>query len=87
LLFTIGKFAIGAYLGRSSATSAFGAAASLVIILLWVYYSAQILLLGAEFTRALVLRSGTRPPVASHARPVMPEERARQGLEPAPQSG
>jgi membrane protein len=51
LLFTLGRYLLGLYLGRSSTTSAFGAAGSLVVILLWVYYSSQILLLGAEFTR------------------------------------
>jgi membrane protein len=52
LLFTIGKFAIGLYLGKSNVGSAYGAAGSLVILLVWVYYSAQILLFGAEFTQA-----------------------------------
>ena len=50
LLFTIGKFLIGLYIGKSSVASGFGAAGSLVVILVWVYYSAQIFLLGAEFT-------------------------------------
>ncbi|HEX7438503.1 MAG TPA: YihY/virulence factor BrkB family protein, partial [Caldimonas sp.] len=50
LLFTVGKFLIGFYVGRSGVASGFGAAASLVVLLLWVYYSAQIFLLGAEFT-------------------------------------
>jgi membrane protein len=49
-LFEIGKFLIGFYLGNSSITSAYGAASSLAIILAWIYYSAQIFLLGAEFT-------------------------------------
>jgi membrane protein len=48
LLFSVGKWAIGAYLGHSTVTSAFGAAGSLVVLLIWVYYSAQILLFGAE---------------------------------------
>lgn len=52
LLFTIGKFLISLYLGSSSIASSYGAAGSLIIILLWVYYSAQLFLLGAEFTRA-----------------------------------
>lgn len=52
LLFTIGKYLIGLYLGRSSVASPYGAAGSLIVILLWVYYSAQILYFGAEFTHA-----------------------------------
>ena len=50
LLFEIGKFLIGLYLGTTSVASGFGAAGSLVVLLLWVYFSAQIFLLGAEFT-------------------------------------
>jgi membrane protein len=50
LLFTIGKTLIGLYLGKAGITSAFGAAGSLVVLLVWVYYSAQIFLLRAEFT-------------------------------------
>ena len=50
LLFAIGKFLIGLYIGRSSFASGFGAASSLIVVLLWMYYSAQIFLLGAEFT-------------------------------------
>jgi membrane protein len=51
LLFAIGKFLIGLYLGRTAASSSYGAAGSVVILLLWVYYSSQIVLIGAEFTR------------------------------------
>ncbi len=51
VLFTVGKFLIGFYLGSSGVTSAYGAAASLITVLLWVYYSALIFLLGAEFTQ------------------------------------
>ena len=58
LLFTIGKFAIGLYLGSSIAVSSYGAAGALAILLLWVYYSAQIFLLGAEFTKAYADRHG-----------------------------
>jgi membrane protein len=50
LLFTIGRFLIGLYIGKSGVASGFGAAGSLVIVFIWVYYSAQIFLLGAEFT-------------------------------------
>ena len=51
LLFTVGKYLIGLYLGQSSWTSVYGAAGSLVVVLMWVYYSSQVFLLGAEFTR------------------------------------
>lgn len=50
LFFTLGKFLIGLYIGKAAVTSTFGAAGSLVVLLVWVYYSAQIFLLGAEFT-------------------------------------
>jgi membrane protein len=59
LLFTAGKFAIGVYLGNSGVASTYGAAGSVVLILIWVYYSAQILLYGAEFTRAFAYRYGS----------------------------
>jgi membrane protein len=62
LLFVIGKAAIGAYIGRTGVSSSYGAAGSLIVVLLWVYYSSQILLFGAEFTRAWVLRGGHHPP-------------------------
>jgi len=60
LLFSLGKFVIGLYLGKGSVASAYGAAGSLVIILVWVYYSAQILLYGAEFTAVYAIRYGSR---------------------------
>jgi membrane protein len=60
LLFTIGKSLIGLYIGKSGVTSTFGAAGSLVVVLLWVYYSAQIFLLGAEFTWAYAHVFGSR---------------------------
>ena len=60
LLFIAGKFVIGAYVGTSSISSGFGAAASLVVVLLWVYYSAQIFLFGAEFTWVYSHRFGSR---------------------------
>lgn len=58
LLFMLGRFAIGFYLGHSKVSSSYGAAGSLVVILLWVYYSAIILYFGAAFTRAYVARNG-----------------------------
>jgi membrane protein len=50
MLFAIGRFAIGLYLGRSATASAYGAAGTLIVLLLWLYYSAQVFLFGAEFT-------------------------------------
>jgi membrane protein len=60
LLFTIGKYAIGLYLGQASVTSAFGAAGSIIVVMVWVYYSAQIFLLGAEFTWVYAHRRGSK---------------------------
>jgi membrane protein len=60
LLFTVGKSLIGLYLGRAGTTSVYGAAGSLVLLLLWIYYSAQILFLGAEFTEVYARRRGSR---------------------------
>jgi membrane protein len=58
LLFTIGKAVIGIYIGHSGVSSEYGAAASLIVLLLWVYYSSQILFFGAEFTKAYTLTRG-----------------------------
>jgi membrane protein len=60
LLFTIGKTLIGLYLGSSAVASSYGAASALIVLLLWVYYSAQIFLLGAEFTK--VFTEGYKEP-------------------------
>jgi membrane protein len=60
-LFTLGKFLIGLYIGTSAFASTYGAAGSVIVILVWVYYSAQIILLGAEFTREYVKRFSSRP--------------------------
>ena len=59
LLFILGKFALGIYFAKSAVGSSFGAAGSLVIVLLWVYYSAQILLFGAEFTQVYARSHGS----------------------------
>jgi membrane protein len=60
LLFTVGKFFIGLYIGRSGIASGFGAAGSFVVLLVWVYYSTQIFLLGAEFTWVYAHEHGSR---------------------------
>jgi membrane protein len=69
LLFTVGKFLIGLYLGRASATSAYGAAGSLIVFLLWVYYSAQILYFGAEFTQVYAKRYGSQSRISGDEKP------------------
>jgi membrane protein len=60
VLFTVGKFLISMYIGRSAVASSFGAAGSLVVVMIWVYYSAQIFLLGAEFTWVYAHSQGSR---------------------------
>lgn len=69
LLFTIGKFLIGVYLGSGTVASAYGAAGSLVVLLLWVYYSAQILFFGAEFAQVYANQYGSRLSRAEVMRP------------------
>ena len=59
LLFTVGKFLIGLYIGKSGVASGFGAAGSLIVVFVWVYYSAQIYLLGAEFTWVYARKLGS----------------------------
>jgi len=67
VLFTAGQQLIGLYLGQSSVASSYGAAGSVMILLLWVYYSCQILLFGAEFTRVYAERHGVTPPPEAFA--------------------
>jgi len=68
LLFTIGKFFIGIYLGKSDVGIAYGAAGSLAVILIWVYYASQIFLFGAEFTAVYAESHGSRFAPSPHAR-------------------
>jgi membrane protein len=72
-LFSIGKFLIGLYLGKASVGSAYGAAGSLVVFIVWVYYSAQIFFLGAEFTHVFAERHGSR--AHEHAEVAPPTQR------------
>jgi membrane protein len=67
LLFTLGKFALGFYLGRSGIASSYGAAGSLIVLLLWVYYSSQIVFFGAEFTQVYANRFGSHVTPSSNA--------------------
>jgi membrane protein len=80
LLFTIGKLLLGLYLGRSSFASDYGAAGSIIVILIWIYYSAQILFFGAEFTQVYANKYGSRIKPDEDAVAVPEQERAKQGL-------
>jgi membrane protein len=70
IFFGIGKWALGLYLGSGAASSAYGAASSLITLLLWIYYSSQILLFGAEFTQVYANNSGRRVKPSEHAVPI-----------------
>jgi membrane protein len=78
VLFTIGKLLIGLYLGKSSFSSSYGAAGSLVALVVWVYYTSQIVFLGAEFTQVYARRFGSRIVPTENA---VPAEDAGQGQE------
>jgi membrane protein len=79
VLFTLGQHVIGLYLGYTAVASTFGAAGSLVVLLIWVYYSAQIVLFGAEFTYAYANIMGSRMSPKLQAAPDTTTEKARQG--------
>lgn len=79
-LFTIGKWGIGLYLGRSSVSSSYGAAGSVVVMLLWVYYSTQILLLGAEFTKVWAESFGSHVKPSEHAVKLTEAKRVEEGI-------
>ena len=80
LLFGLGRWLIGEYLGRASIGTGYGAAGSLVVLLVWIYYSSQILFLGAEFTKVYSKRSGSKVTPTADAVPVTAEARAQQGI-------
>jgi membrane protein len=81
IFFAIGKWALGLYLGSGSAASAYGAASSLITLLLWVYYSSQILLFGAEFTQVYACRAGRGVAPDEHAIRVETKEVKSRGQE------
>jgi membrane protein len=80
VLFTAGKYLLALYLTRTGVASAYGAAGSLAVVLVWVYYSAQILLFGAEFTRVQSRRRGAACAPARDAVPMTKEELTRRGM-------
>jgi len=80
LLFTLGKYLIGVYLSNATVASTYGAAGSLVALLLWIYYSAQIFFFGAEFTQVYANRFGSK---ITHDKQVLTEKfdiQARLGI-------
>ncbi len=82
-LFSIGKFLIGMYLGRSRIDSIYGAAGSLAILFVWIYYHAQLFFFGAEFTRAYADTYGSKIEPEDYAMNVMEHERAQHGMNPS----
>lgn len=80
LLFTIGKEVIGLYLGNSNVGSTFGIFASLIVLLIWVYYSAQIMLIGAEFTHVYTNMYGSKIVPEKNAEMVTEEVRENEGI-------
>lgn len=82
-LFAVGKVLLGLYLGRPGAAATFGAASALVLMVLWVYYCAQLVLLGAEFTQAYAHWRGRAIEPDEDAVAVTQDARAQQGLDTA----
>jgi membrane protein len=85
LLFTIGKVLIGLYLGSSGVTSTYGAAGSLITVLLWVYYSALIFFLGAEFTQVYATQYGSGVIPAKNAEPLAVAQETQKRESPPPE--
>ena len=86
LLFQVGKFGLAWYMGRFSPGSAFGAVGSIVVLLVWVYYSAQILYFGAEFTQVYANQYGSHIVPANNAEPLTEEMRQQAGMPHKPDS-
>jgi membrane protein len=86
VLFTLGKTAIGLYLGRASVGSAYGAAGSMVVLLVWVYYSALILFFGAEFTHAWATRHGSVAPQPHAVSGAAPQTKSEAATDHPPRS-
>lgn len=80
VLFTVGQFALAFYLQSGGVGKSFGAASSVIIVLVWIYYSAQIFLYGAEFTQVYASKYGSRVVPAENAQFVTEEARAQQGI-------
>ncbi|MGV8840286.1 MAG: YihY/virulence factor BrkB family protein [Bauldia sp.] len=81
VLFAVGQILLGLYLGMQATNSAYGAAGSLIVLLLWVYYTSQILFFGAEITQVTARRRGSEIVPSPNAERVTADERLRQGLD------
>lgn len=79
-LFTVGKYLLALYLGRASTSSSYGAAGSVIIILMWVYYASVILFFGAEFTQVYAKLTGARVVAGQFGVPTTEEKRAEEGI-------
>ena len=86
VLFTLGKTAIGVYLGQASVGSAYGAAGSMVVLLVWVYYSALIMFFGAEFTQAWATRHGGVTPQPHAVSGAAPQTKSEAATDRPPQA-
>jgi membrane protein len=84
VFFSVGKTAIGLYLGNSAVASSFGAAGSLVLLLLWIYYSAQILFFGAEFTQVYANKYGSKIIPEGEGKTAPPESKGTKDLRAKP---
>lgn len=84
ILFNIGKFAIGLYLGRSTFASSYGVAGSLIVLLVWVYYSAQIIFFGAEFTQVYANQEGAKRIPSDNADLVPDSKHPENDVDPEP---
>ena len=82
VLFTVGKWALGQFLAGNATVASYGTAGSIVLLMLWVYYSTNIFFFGAEFTKVWARRHGTPIKPDQDAEPLSAEERADQGMEP-----
>lgn len=80
-LFALGKLGLGIYLGKATFASAYGAAASIVVLIVWVYYSAQIFFLGAEFTHVFAKRYGSQPATHPSGRHILTPQEAKEKRE------
>jgi membrane protein len=87
LLFSVGRLALGWYLGRPGTASPYGSAGALVVLLLWVNYASTILFVGAEFTKAYANKLGSKIEPDDNAVAIMPEDRAKQGFSPVQSQG